>query len=257
MGVLDGRVAIVTGAGTGLGRGIAEELAKEGAAIAVAEIAARVGRAGRRGARGARRRVARVPHGRRRPGAGGRHVRRRWRGTSAGSTSSSTTRGSAGSGPHTQDVTDEDWPTRSRSCRPASSTACARRVGTCSPRKSAIGREHLVDPRLLAEHRADDVLRAEGGRDHDDEGRRRRVGAAGRTRQRDLPGGPAHADVGRRRGARRDRRAVLPRRRSGRTGSGARAKWASSPSTCAPTTPVYITGAALTIDGALTSIPAG
>ena len=37
----------------------------------------------------------------------------------------------------------------------------------------------------------------------------------GRARQRDLPGRPAHADVGRRRGARRDRRAVLPRRRSG------------------------------------------
>jgi NAD(P)-dependent dehydrogenase (short-subunit alcohol dehydrogenase family) len=38
MGVLEGRVAIVTGAGTGLGRGIAEELAKEGAHVAVAEI---------------------------------------------------------------------------------------------------------------------------------------------------------------------------------------------------------------------------
>lgn len=38
MGSLEGRVAIVTGAGAGLGRAIAEELARAGAAIAVAEI---------------------------------------------------------------------------------------------------------------------------------------------------------------------------------------------------------------------------
>ena len=37
MGVLDGKVALVTGAGQGVGRGIALALASEGAAIAVAE----------------------------------------------------------------------------------------------------------------------------------------------------------------------------------------------------------------------------
>jgi 3-oxoacyl-[acyl-carrier protein] reductase len=38
VGVLDGHVAIVTGAGTGLGRGIAQQLAEAGASIAVLEI---------------------------------------------------------------------------------------------------------------------------------------------------------------------------------------------------------------------------
>ena len=43
MGVLEGRVAVVTGAGQGMGRGIALALAKEGAAVGAVDINPRTG----------------------------------------------------------------------------------------------------------------------------------------------------------------------------------------------------------------------
>ncbi len=45
MGLLDGKVAIVTGAGRGLGRGEALELAAEGAGVVVGEVDEAAGQA--------------------------------------------------------------------------------------------------------------------------------------------------------------------------------------------------------------------
>ena len=45
MGRLDGKAAIVTGAGQGIGRGVARAFAREGAAVTIAEINPETGRA--------------------------------------------------------------------------------------------------------------------------------------------------------------------------------------------------------------------
>lgn len=45
MGLLDGKTALITGAGGGIGRGIARRFAREGAAVVIAEIDAESGRA--------------------------------------------------------------------------------------------------------------------------------------------------------------------------------------------------------------------
>ena len=108
MKILEGRVAIVTGSGTGLGRGIAEELAAEGAGIAVLEIDVESGQraASELAARGVPTRAYETD------------VRRREQVDAA---FDATVRdlgrldivvnnaGISRVGPHTHDVTDEDW----------------------------------------------------------------------------------------------------------------------------------------------------
>ena len=134
MGELDGRVAIVTGAGAGLGRAIAGRLADAGARVVVFEIDGESARAPRRAGR-------RVPAGRRR--------RREPRSTrpfarSVRSTSWSTTRASR-VGKELHEVTDHEW-------HRSIDVMQARRLLACGPWRRpcpagrGLNREHRVDP---------------------------------------------------------------------------------------------------------------
>jgi NAD(P)-dependent dehydrogenase (short-subunit alcohol dehydrogenase family) len=108
IGRLEGKVAIVTGAGTGLGRGIAEELALEGAAIAVLEIDAESGAraAAELGALGAEARSYPTDVSERAQVDDAFSAAVRDLGRLDVVVNNA---GISRVGPHTQDVTDEDW----------------------------------------------------------------------------------------------------------------------------------------------------
>lgn len=207
---LAGWVALVTGGGAGFGRGIAEELASAGADIAVLEIDPGSGERAASGlaGRGVRTRAyaTDVSDPRQVDAAFEAVVRDLGRLDIAVNNA-----GISRVGPNTQDTTDEDW---QASIAVMQSGVFYCRGADHAPAGLGQRGQHLVDPRLLAEPRPHRLLRSEGGRDHDDEGRRRGVGAARRPRERDRAGRDANADVGSGRRPRRDRRAVLPRRRA-------------------------------------------
>ncbi len=108
MGALDGKVAIVTGAGTGLGFGIARELAAAGADVAILEIDAESGprAAEELAATGVRSHAYQVDVSKR------EQVDEAFKAVDADFGRLDIAVNNAGIsrvGPHTQDVTDEDW----------------------------------------------------------------------------------------------------------------------------------------------------
>jgi NAD(P)-dependent dehydrogenase (short-subunit alcohol dehydrogenase family) len=107
-GILEGKVALVTGAGAGLGRGIAEQLARAGSAIAVAEIDPEAARTAARELSALGVRAEAYPT----DVSKSAEVDATFAAALADFGRLDTVVNNAGIsriGPHTQDVTDEDW----------------------------------------------------------------------------------------------------------------------------------------------------
>ena len=188
MGQLDGRVAIVTGAGTGLGLSIARELALDGElAIAVrATCPSGEAAAEELSALGVEARFYHTDVSK------SDQVDRSFAAIRADLGSVDILVNNAGIsrvGPHTHEVTDEDWHDSIAvmqtgvffGMRAAGQIMLDQGAGGSIVNISSI-RGFSPNP---GPH---DVLRAQGGRDHDDPDRRRRVGGARHPGQRVAPG---------------------------------------------------------------------
>ena len=255
MKVLDGKVAIVTGAGTGLGRGIAQELAEAGASIAVLEIDGETGRVAAEELAGtgveSRAYETDVAESTQVDDAFASVARDFGRldivvnnaGISRGRPSHT--------GRHRRGLARLR---RSHAERGLLLHARGRQMH--DPAEDRLGHQHLVDPGLLSEPGPDHLLRPQGRGDHDDEGRGGRMGAARRPCQRDRAGRASDsmwdADVAR--GAIDEQFYIdtVPVHRLGLPSEvGKLVVFLSSDDAA------YITGSIHTIDGALTAIPAG
>ena len=210
MNVLDGKIAIVTGSGTGLGRGIAQELAEAGASLAVVEIDADSARAAAEELAGtgveSRAYPADVADSKQVDDAFAAVVRDFGRLDIVVNNA-----GISRVGPHTHEVTDEDWHD-SIAVMQSGVFFCMRAAGRIMiPQRSgsilniSSIRGFSPNPGRMT------VLRTQGRGDHDDDRRGGGMGRARDPRQRDRPGGSPDSDVGYGRRARRDRRAVLHR----------------------------------------------